>query len=291
MSEVATPPAPATAPAAPAAPAAAPAASAPATSPAPPPVESLIHGDPAAAPAAGAPAAPAPPASDDPFAALLQRVPEKFHVKQGERIDAAATLGKVADAFTHLEKRMGSGDVPPKNAAEYAFQAPEQFKDLQFNEERLNGFREGALKLGFTQEQYQFAMQMHLEAAPDLMESAAALTAQEARAELGKVWKTPTDMDTGIQNATRALRGLPAELQEATRELGTDPAFLQAMAFYGSQMREDRPPGGAQGAPSAPNIEALMKGEAYTNPKHPEHTRVSEQVRQHFARVHGSAPL
>lgn len=282
--------APAAAP--PAAPAAAPApaATAPAAAPAPAAPESLIHGD------AGAPAADGAKPADtpaDPFAALLVKVPEKFHVKgEGDALDPAATLAKALEHRDHLEKRLGAGDLPPKSAAEYAFEMPEEFKDFQLKDERLAGFKDEALAKGITGEQFKWMMSSYLKAVPDLMEGAAAMTAAEARAELQKVWTQPADMDQGIDSASRALRALPKDLVEATRELGTNPVFLRAMAHFGTQLREDRAPSdGGGGGQAQQTVEQLVASEAYRNPKHADHARVSKTVREHYAKVAGTAPI
>lgn len=288
MSEAA--PAPASVDPATAAPAAATAAAAPAVDPAstaaPAAPESLIHGDPAKpADSASAPAAQA----EDPFASLLAKVPEKFHVKgDGDKLDPAASLAKALEHRDHLEKRLGAGDLPPKTAAEYAFEMPEDMKDFEMKTERLDAFKAEALAKGITGEQYKWMMGAYLKAVPDLMDGAAAMTATQARAELQKVWAQPSDMDAGLSNATLALRGLPADLQEATRELGTNPAFLRAMAHYGAQMREDSPPANVP-TPPGQSIQDLMKSKAYTDPKDPNHATVSAQVAAHFKRVAGTA--
>lgn len=290
MSEVIdAPAAPAAAPAS--APAAAvPAASAPAAPAAAPALpESLIH-DATAAPAA--PAAPsAAPAADDPFAALLGQVPEKFHVKSGDKLDPVATMAKALEQRAHLEKRLGAGDLPPKTAAEYAFTPPEELKDFEFNSERMGAFKEQAHKLGFTGEQFEFAMSSFLAAVPDLMQGAAKLTASEARAELQKVWTTSQELDAGVTNAKRALSGLPKDLQEATREFGTNPAFLRAMAYFGGQMREDTQPPNAGASVPAGSREELMRSEAYTNPKHPQHATISAQVAKLYEQQFGNTPI
>lgn len=278
--------------AAPAPAAAAPAAQAPAAPAAPAATtapESLIHGTPAAS-AADAPKPGDAPA--DPFAALLGKVPEKFHVKgDGDAIDPAATLAKALEHRDHLEKRLGAGDLPPKTAAEYAFELPDEFKDFQLKDDRLTGFKEQALAKGVTGEQFKWMMGEYLKAVPDLMEGAAAMTAGQARAELQKVWTQPADMDLGIDNASRALRALPKDLQEATREMGTNPAFLRAMSHFGAQLREDRPPSDGGGRQAEQTVEQMISSEAYRNPKHADHARVSQSVRQHYTKVAGTAAL
>jgi hypothetical protein len=283
MNAVATPPAPAAA-----APAPAPAAPAPAPAPAPAaapaPSESLIHAAPGAAPApAPAPSA-APPADAFTFA-------DKVLAKGADGTpDWEATARNAEKARQHLEQRLGAGDVPPKSAAEYAFQLPDDMKDFQIKGERLDAFKTEALAQGITAKQFEFMMGSYLKAVPDLMEGAAAMTAQQARAELGKVWATPADMESNLNHATRALRGLPADLQEATREFGTNPAFLRAMAHFGAQMREDRPPSSNAPAPAG-DVRALEASEAYRNPKHADHARVSQQVAEFYSRAYGTAPV
>lgn len=274
MADAAPAPAPAAAPAA---------APTPAAAPAPATPESLIHNAPA-------PAAPAPKdgLDTDPFA----WVPEKFRV-QGEdgKLDITAAAKKIEEARAHLEQRLGSGDAPPKTAAEYAFQLPEEFKDFELKSERLEAFKNEALQHGITGKQFEFMMGQYLKAVPDLMEGAAKLTADQARAELSKTWAQPQQMEQGLSNATRALRALPPELQDATAELGTNPAFLRAMAHLGAQMREDTPPSNPNPAAPAGDVQTLMRSEAFMNPKHPDHARVSAQVRSFYERTHGTQPI
>ena len=55
-------------------------------------------------------------------------IPEKYQVKKEDgSLDIEASSLKLAEAYGHLEKRMGSGDVPPKTAADYQIAVPEAF--------------------------------------------------------------------------------------------------------------------------------------------------------------------
>lgn len=48
-------------------------------------------------------------------------MPEKYRTnKEDGSLDLEASSRKVAEAYKHLETRMGSGDAPPKSADEYA---------------------------------------------------------------------------------------------------------------------------------------------------------------------------
>ena len=62
------------------------------------------------------------------------------------------------------------------------------------------------------------------------------------------------------------------------------------MAHFGAQMREDAPPRDVGGG-TAQTVEQLMASEAYRNPKHSDHLRVSAQVRAHYDKVAGTAPV
>lgn len=282
-------PAPAAAAPSPAAPSPAPAAPSPAPAPA---VESLIHPAPAAPAPAPAPGAPAP-AAEDPFATFVEKVPEKYRVMKEGKFDPIASFEKVEQARAHLEQRLGKGDVPPADPTGYTFTMPEALKGLELDESLLNGFKTESHKNGFTQEQYQFAMGKFLESVPVLMAGAAKLSGDQARAELQKVWSTPADMQNNLSAAAKAVQALPKELQDATVEFGTNPAFLRAMAHFGQQMREDAPPRGGNEQPPAGNVDikALERHPAYLDPKHPDHQSVSAQIRAFHARVAGTNPI
>jgi hypothetical protein len=274
------------------APAAAPTPAAPAA-----PAESLIHGTPAGSEPAAAPPAPADPAaapapaSDDPFAGLFDKVPEKFHVKDGEKLNHSASIAKALEHREHLEKRLSSGDLPPKKADEYQWQPPKEWEGFELDNTKTAAFKDEALKRGVTAETYKWMMDTYIGALPDLMQGAAKLNASQARAELQKVWQQPGDMEVGLGNAERALKHLPTDLQDSTREFGTNPAFLRAMAHFGAQMREDKAP--VNPSPPADNsdIKTLEASKAYMDPKHPEHNAVSQKVQAYYSRIHGSAPI
>ena len=216
-----------------------------------------------------------------------------FQVKSGDgKLDTAASLAKALEHRDHLERRLGAGDLPPKSPAEYTFEPPAELKDFELTSDRFNEFKTEAHKAGMTQAQFQLAMKAYLAAVPDLMAGAAKLSANEARAELQKVWPVTADFEKNLDVATRAMRLLPADLQEATRAYGTDPVFLRVLQHFGAQTVEGTSPVAAgQSVNANQSIDALMRGEAYMNPKHPDHQRVSEQVRKHFASAYGTAMI
>ncbi|WP_443701018.1 hypothetical protein [Pseudomonas sp.] len=82
--------------------------------------ESGEGGDPST-PAAPAPV-PAPTGSVlDSGANTTDFIPEKYRVvKEDGSLDLDQSSRKLAESYKHLETRLGSGDVPPKTADEYA---------------------------------------------------------------------------------------------------------------------------------------------------------------------------
>ena len=154
----------------------------------------------------------------------------------------------------------------------------------------MDAFKAKALEHGITGKQFEFMMGAYLQAVPDLMEGAAKMTADEARAELQKTWATPADLEANLGNATRALRGLPPDVQESLREFGTMPAVLRALAHFGQQMREDRPPSSITQAPVG-DVQSLMRSEAYRNRSNADHERVSRQVADFYGAHAWTAPI
>lgn len=281
MSEATT--APAAAPAA--APASAPAA-APAAAPtaAPAPAASLFSAAPAAAPA---PAADGTPATGRP-----EWLPEKYAVLGADgKLDLQASSQKLAEGYNAAAKRIGTGDLPPETPDAYKFTPPEEFKDVQLDPELAGPFRERAHKAGLTQTQFEFVMGEYFSVVPSVLNAAASLTADEARAELSQVWSTPAELQGNMTAAERAVSLMPPDLAAKVREkYGTDPLFWQFAAQFGKETREDNSPRGGGGQSPATDTDALMRTEAYRNAKHPDHAKVSAQVAEAFNKRFGTAP-
>lgn len=246
--------------------------------------ESLIHSAaPAAAPAAAEPAA---EASADAFAFA-----DKVLVKREDGApDWEQTARKAEQARQHLEKRLGAGEVPPKDVSGYEFTVPEDLQGFEIQAEKVDAFKSEALQRGITPAQFKWMMDSYLKAAPDLMGGVVKMQASQAREALGQVWANPDELSRNLQASQRAVQAMPADLQEATLELGTNPAFIRAMSWIGAQLGEDRAPGLTHAAPSV-DLSTLQMSEAYRNPRHPEHAKVSEQVRRAFAAKFGNEPV
>lgn len=282
----------------------APAAAAPAEDPA---------ASPAAAPVAQAPAAPAAPAQSPAAAPATETLftkppaappadgvkveapdwlPEKYRVLNDGKLDLEASGKKMSDGLAAAVKRIGSGDLPPETPDAYADSpVPDDFKDVPLDPELTRSFREGAHKAGLTQSQLDFVMGEYFKLVPSMLNASAALTADEARSQLSKVWGTPAELQSNMTAAERAVAVVPADLQEQIRtEFGTNPLFWQFAAQFGKEVGEDKPVTNGGGQQPVTDTDALMRTEAYRNAKHPDHAKVSAQVREAFERRHGTAP-
>ena len=208
------------------------------------------------------------------------------------KLDLQASAQKLANSYAHAEKRIGSGDLPPEAPDAYAYTPPEDFKDLPLDAELSTAFKERAHKAGLTQSQYEMVMGEYFRIVPAMMEGRAAVSAADARAKLQEVWKDPSDYQAQMGNAQRFVTSLPEGLRaQFIGNYGTDPILAQVAAHFGREMREDRPAGGLGVQSSSGSAEQLMASEAYRNPKHVDHARVSAQVADIFRRQYGANPV
>lgn len=230
-------------------------------------------------------------------------IPEKYQVrKEDGTLDIEASSMKLAEAYGHLEKRMGSGDMPPKTAGEYEIAVPEALKD-QWNpkeDQKLQAFLDKAHSKGLTQGILDVVMEAYFDTSQQLVSGNRALSEEECVADLRNDWKTDVQYKAELNKSYRAMvayAGGEEDAQYFLNQYGNDPKFIRMMNRIGGEMGEDRslnPGGTLQGGQS---IESLMSSEAYANPKHPDHNKVSLQVKSYFdkqaeaATRSGNAPL
>lgn len=283
----------------------------PAADPADTPAPEAAVTPPAAPPDAGQPASlltPAvddgtPPAADPPAAdAGDDWLPAKFRVtKEDGTLDEAASARKMAESYKALEAHKGPLPQAPATPDDYQLNPPEGVEAGAFAEwmadPLFKTFAADAHKLGMTNEQLQFVTGKYLEIAPALVAGNAALSVEEARAELGKLWANEQAFGQGIQQSLRAINafGAPAEdvpgsAARLQQKYGTDPDFIAFTAAIGKELAEDQPANGARLAATGDDPEELAKHPAYWDPNHQDHARIKARVQEAMARKYGTAP-
>lgn len=218
-------------------------------------------------------------------------IPEKFRV-MGEdgKLSIESSARKLAENYTHLEKRMGSGDAPPKTADEYAPDVKvDGFNWEEFKADpRMRGFMKTAHAKGITNDQMSFILGEYAQRAPELVGGAAELDSEAATTQLREVWKTDAEFKQNIGLAFRAFNSLADESDRGRiDEIGNNPMVIRMLAKVGAEMQEDVPPGGDVNLEEQQTIRDLMKSPAYMDPKHADHERVSAQVKVYYQKRYG----
>lgn len=215
-------------------------------------------------------------------------IPEKFRVTRPDgSMDMEASSLKLAAAHHHLERRLGSGDAPPLSPAGYEIAVPEGLEG-EWNpaeDQVLQDFLGKAHKLGFSQSQIDFAVNAYHESAARVLDGAPGLSEEQCTAELRKVWRSDQEYSAGMRDALRAVQAYAGSDAEALMDkYATNPAVIMAFARVGVDLREDRSIS-TELSYARPSVSSLISSEAYNNPNHPEHARVSRQVSEYYASI------
>lgn len=213
---------------------------------------------PAASPAQAATAAPAPSVLAAGAPAQPWAAPEKYQVKNDDgTVNWEATARKIDEGRSHLEKRMGSGDVPPSDIAGYKLAVPEQYAEaLQgwdpATDTKLQAFLGDAHKAGMTQPQVDLVLREFGRVTSEMKAATAAPSpeaqAEQVAADLRKVWANEGEFDQNVGQAFKATNALASKAGMSYDDveaagLGNNPAFLRIMAAIGAEMGEDTPVG------------------------------------------------
>lgn len=218
-------------------------------------------------------------------------LPEKYRVMGDDgKLNVEGSARKLADAYSHLEKRMGSGDTPPKTADEYAPKVEvEGFKWDEFKADpRMQSFMKSAHAKGITNDQMGFILGEYAQLAPELVNGAAALDSEAAATQLRETWKTDAEFNKNIGLAFRAFNSLADDSDKGRMdEIGNNPMVIRMLAKIGAEMQEDAPAGGDVNLEEQQSIRDMMKSPAYMDPKHADHENVSKRVRAYYERRFG----
>lgn len=219
-------------------------------------------------------------------------LPEKYRVSgEDGTVNVEQSARKLAEAYTHLEKRMGSGDTPPKSADEYAPKVEaEGFNWEEFKADpRMQSFMKTAHAKGITNDQMSFVLNEYMQQAPGLVGGAAELDAESANTQLREVWKTDAEFKQSIGMAFRAFNTLADEADKGRiDEIGNNPMVIRMLAKVGAEMQEDAPAGGDINLAEQQSVRDLMKSPAYMDSKHADHERVSGQVKAFYQKNYGN---
>lgn len=184
-------------------------------------------------------------------------IPEKYRTnKEDGTLDLEASSRKVAEAYKHLETRLGSGDAPPKTAEEYTVKL-EGVEGFDWNEFKADpdtqSFLKGAHAKGMTNDQVQYVIGEYMKAAPNLIGGAAQLTQQDCTAALKAVWGDDQTIRTNVSASYRAAEAFasegdaPGNFNALMTKYGNDPDFIAFTANIGKELKEDSAiNGGAQ---------------------------------------------
>jgi hypothetical protein len=218
-------------------------------------------------------------------------IPEKFRVMNGDTLDIEASARKLAESYSGMEKRFGSGDVPPKSADDYAVTVPEAFKEVWAEDDRFKAFKADAIGAGLTQKQFDFVVGKYFAVVPELVQGAAQLDATKASEELRQVWKSEAEFKTNVGDALKAFEKFadPTDLARID-DIGNNPVVLRILAKVGKELGEASGIPNDSGNTGADNVQDLLKSDAYLNAKHPEHKATSAKVQAFYAKKYGTAP-
>lgn len=245
--------------------------------------------DPSAAPAPAALTASVPAES----AAVLSAptgpdysfLPAKTRVsKEDGSIDVDATLRRVEQHRSALERRLGMGDTRPSTVDEYALDVKEEQKPFveAFGDDMLKSFRDKAFAMGLTPSQFNGVMGEFLDTMPALAKDVNRFDQAAAIEALRAEWPSESAFKQNVNrsvNAVMAYAGPDAD--GLLQRYGNDPSFIKTFARIGAEMGEDSAPQQPNG-PRAIDISHVERSEAYRNPDHPDHASVSARVRAHY---------
>jgi hypothetical protein len=225
-------------------------------------------------------AAPAPTGTVLDSGAQPDYFPEKYQVKKEDgSLDLEQSSRKLAESYKHLETRLGSGDIPPKTADEYAvkLEGVEGFNWDEFKaDESTQSFLKGAHAKGLTNAQVEYVIGEYMKAAPGLVEGGVQLSQQDCAATLKAAWGDEQAMTQNVRASYRAAEtfasepGKPGNFAALQAKYGNDADFIAFTANIGRELKEDNAiNGGAQVNEADFNIKAAeLRAQLQALPAH-----------------------
>lgn len=177
-------------------------------------------------------------------------------------------------ARANLEKKLSQKGVSlaPETPDEYVH---EWTSSLPVDEAASSAFKEEALKMGLSADQYKFIMDKYQENVGQFV-----YTAERAESELKSAWGK--DYADNMRLANRAFEEyVPADV--SLEEIGNNPAIIKILARIGAELSEDSAPARSTGASakmSKEEVEALMQKPEYYDGKSETRRIVDEWFRK-----------
>lgn len=217
-------------------------------------------------------------------------VPEKLRItKDDGALDLEASSRKMAEAYSSLEKRLGTGDAPPKSPEEYAPKIEIDGFDIeQFKADPMTkGFLKGAHAKGMTNDQVSYVLGEYFKNAPELVTASKMLDQEYSDGELRKVWKDDESYQNNLGGAFQAFQAFSQKAGVTMQEveasgLANHPLFLRIMAAVAPELGEDQGTNPGDASVQRDDITTLLTSAAYMDPKHPDHADVSAKVSRHY---------
>lgn len=207
-------------------------------------------------------------------------IPDKFKVTSEDgSVDYKATVAKMNESYSYLEKKVGTGEVAPKSVDEYKIEREDfNFDDFKADESN-KAFLEEAHKHGITNKQLDFLIQEYDRRAVDLVSNNSQIDTDTTVQTLQTEWGD--QYEANIFNAVKAARACGITDEQINDPLiGNNVAFIKMAAYFGSQINEDKPV--TNGTPVNVDINSLMRSPAFFDPKHPEHKSVKAQIDSYY---------
>lgn len=218
-------------------------------------------------------------------------LPEKYQVmREDGSLDLEQSTKKLSEGYSHLEKRLGTGDVPPRSAEEYSIDLHSEllsFDDFKAEPENQQ-FLSKAHELGMTQKQVEFVLSEYAQRLPELVQVGKELNIEDAYQSLSQVWGTETEFNSNLRYAYNAFQkyASPEDLQSID-EVGNNPIVIRMLANIGKTLQEDAGIGRSLGV-QQDDIRKVMASEAYRNANHPDHRVTHEKVKRYYESNYGS---
>ena len=207
-------------------------------------------------------------------------IPDKFKVvSEDGSVDYKATVAKMNESYSYLEKKVGTGEVAPKSVDEYKIEREGfSFEDFKADESNQQ-FLSEAHKHGITNKQLDFLLSEYDKRAIDLVSNNSQFDTDTTIQSLQSEWGS--NYESNIFSAIRAAKsaGLTEE-QINNPSIGNNVDVIKVLSYFGSQIAEDKPIN--NGTAVNTDITSLMRSEAFFDPKHPDHKSVKAQIDSYY---------